>query len=63
MTKHRYTVQELEQMAANPWFTDREREAFHLYHQRGWAIEDVAAEMNCSRSTVNRMLSSLRGKC
>lgn len=60
--KYKYSPQDLERMAASPWLTDRERETFTLYHQRGWAIEDVAAELHCSRSTVNRALASIRTK-
>lgn len=62
MTKYKYSTDQLETMAANPWMSDRERSAFNLYYRRGWAIEDVAAEMNCSRSTINRALASIRQK-
>jgi len=47
-------------MAADPWMTDRERQAFDLVYRRGWAHEDAAAEMFCSRSTVDRALASIR---
>ena len=40
--------------------TDRERQAFELVYRRGWAHEDAAAEMYCSRSTVDRALASIR---
>lgn len=60
--KHRYSVEQLEQMSANPWLTDREREVFELYYRRGWAIEDIAAEMYLSRNTINNTLYSLRHK-
>lgn len=62
MTKYKYSREQLESMAANPWMSDRERGAFDLIYRRGWAIEDVAAEMNCSRSTINRTLASIRQK-
>lgn len=44
------------------WLSDRERQAFELYYRRGWAIEDVAAELYVSRNTVNRILASVRHK-
>nr|DAH39958.1 MAG TPA: Sigma-70, region 4 [Caudoviricetes sp.] len=49
-------------MSASKWLTDRERRVFSLYYQRGWAIEDVAAELDVSRGTVNNDLRSIRGK-
>ena len=60
--KYRYTTQQLEQISSNPWLTDREREVFELYYRRGWAIEDIAAEMYVSRNTINKTLYSLRQK-
>jgi DNA-binding NarL/FixJ family response regulator len=60
--KHTYNVDQLERMQNNPWLTDREREVFELYYRRGWAIEDVAAELYVSRNTVNNTLYSLRHK-
>lgn len=62
MTKYRFSLDQLEQMAVNPWLTDRERKAFDLYYRRGWAIEDVAAEMYVSRRTVDNDLASIRRK-
>lgn len=50
-------------MASNQWLTDRERQVFDLYYRRGWAIEDVAAELYVSRGTVNNCLRSIREKC
>lgn len=49
-------------MYDNPWLTDRERKAFDLYHRRGWNIEDVAAELDVSRRTVDNILRSIRDK-
>lgn len=49
-------------MGSCPWLTDREKKTFDLYYRRGWAIEDVAAEMYVSRGTVNNMLRSIRSK-
>lgn len=58
--KYRPTREQLERMAADPWATDREKQAFDLVYRRGWAHEDAAAEMYCSRSTVDRALASIR---
>lgn len=60
--KYKYSVAQLEEMSASPWLTDRERRVFSLYYQRGWAIEDVAAELDVSRGTVNNDLRSIRRK-
>lgn len=60
--KYTYTTEQLERMSGNPWLTDREREVFELYYRRGWAIEDIAAEMYVSRNTINNTLYSLRRK-
>lgn len=60
--KYKYSIDELSKMASNEWFTDRQRRIFDLYYRRGWAIEDVAAELYISRSTVNTELSIIRTK-
>lgn len=60
--KYVYTLQQLETMSACPWLTDRERQVFELYYRRGWAIEDVAAELYVHRNTVNNILRSIRKK-
>ena len=62
MTKFRFSPDQLERMAANPWLTDRERQAFDLFYRRGWAIEDVAAELYVTRRTVDSDLASIRRK-
>ena len=62
MTKYRFSPDQLEQMAVNPWLTDREKRAFDLFYRRGWAIEDVAAELYVSRRTVDNDLASIRRK-
>lgn len=49
-------------MAACPWLTDRERAVFDLYYRRGWAIEDIAAELYLSRRTVDYTLAQIREK-
>ena len=58
--KYKPSQAQLERMAADPWATDRERQAFDLVYRRGWAHEDAAAEMYCSRSTVDRALANIR---
>lgn len=60
--KYRYTVDQLDEIWRCPWLSDRERDVFELYYRRGWAIEDIAAELYCSRSTINNILRSIRGK-
>lgn len=60
--KYAYTPKQLEEMSNNKWLTDREREVFELYYRRGWAIEDIAAELYVSRNTINNALYSLRHK-
>ena len=49
-------------MASNPWLTDREKQVFELFYRQGWQIEDVAAELDVSRGTVNNILRSIREK-
>lgn len=61
--KYKYTPQQLAQMADNPWLTDRERQVFDLHYRRGWAQEDVAAELYLSRRSVCYSLKSIRQKC
>ena len=60
--KYTYTPEQLEKMSDSKWLTDREREVFELYYRRGWAIEDIAAELYVSRNTINNTLYSLRRK-
>lgn len=60
--KYQPTREQLERMAADPWATDRERKAFDLVYRRGWAHEDAAAEIYCSRSTLDRALASIRNR-
>ena len=62
--KINFTQQQLEHALNKIKFTDREREVINLYYFRGWYIEDVAAELDdgVSRSTINRILSSIRKK-
>lgn len=58
--KYHFTREVLERMDADHWMTDRERQAFDLVYRRGLAHEDAAAEMFCSKSTVDRALASIR---
>lgn len=60
--KYKYSTGELEHMSSCPWLTDREKKTFDLYYRRGWAIEDIAAEMYVSRGTINNTLRSIRNK-
>jgi len=60
--KFKYTPVQLDHMFSCPWMTDRERQIMELYYRRGWAIEDVAAELYISASTVKRALHSIRYK-
>jgi Sigma-70, region 4. len=49
-------------MQANYWLDDRERMVFDFFYRRGWHIEDIAAELDYSRSTITRVLKSMRTK-
>lgn len=60
--KYRFTVQQLEAMASNPWLTDREKQVFELFYRRGWEIERIAAELDVSRGTIDNILRSVREK-
>ena len=33
--KYRFTLQRLEEMASNPWLTDREKQVFELFYRQG----------------------------
>ncbi len=58
--KYDYSISELERMAASPWLTDRQRQVFDLKYRRGWAIDDIAAELYVGRRTVIRELAQIR---
>lgn len=60
--KYEMSQEQLQQMEAYPWLTDQERQAFELYYRHGWHLEDIAAEMDCSRKTVGNRLRSVRRK-
>ncbi len=40
--------------------TDREKKVYNLYFQRGWHIEDIAAELDVSRRTIGRLIASMQ---
>lgn len=61
--KYRPSIEQLEEAEQNRWLTDQERAIFNLYFRRGWRIEDIAAELDRSRSTVIRKLKCIRDKC
>lgn len=61
--KYKPSIEQLEEAEQNRWLTDKERRIFELYYRRGWRIEDIAAEIDYSRATVNRALKSIRNKC
>lgn len=60
--KYKYNIEQLKSMAGNPWLTDRERDIFERFYRREIAIEDIAAELDVSRGTVNNALRSIRHK-
>lgn len=62
MAKYKFPPEKLQQIENNRWLTDRERAVFELYYRRGWAIENVAAELDICRTTVNNDLKSIRDK-
>lgn len=60
--KYKYTISQLEKMDSCRWLTDHEREVFDLYYRRGWAIDDIAAELYCSPGKIKKDLRSIRDK-
>lgn len=52
---------EYEKLLAECGFTDAEKDVLRL-KRRGWANEDIAAELYCSRRTVGRRLRNIRRK-
>lgn len=57
-----FSRNELDTFERDPYLTDRERQIFTLYYRRGWKIEDVAAELYVSRSTIDKTLKKIRKK-
>lgn len=60
--KYKYSIEQLEAMDSCRWLTDHERQVFELYYQRGWAIDDIAAELYCSPGKIKKDLRSIREK-
>lgn len=60
--KYKYSVSQLEHMETCRWLTDHERQVFGLYYQRGWAIDDIAAELYCCPSKIKKDLRKIREK-
>lgn len=54
------TQEQKEILEKSRWLTDRQREIFELFYRRGWKIEDIAAELDYSRSTIIRDLKKIR---
>ncbi len=52
---------EYDRLVAQCGFTDSEIEVLG-YKRRGWANEDIAAEMYCSSRTVKRRVRSIKLK-
>ena len=61
--KYKYSIQQLQRMEQCRWLTDRERRVFNLYFRRGWATDDIAAELYLSPSAVKKSIRSIRLKC
>lgn len=60
--KYKFALPDLEKLLHSELLTDREHEVFKLYYIRGWAIENVAAEINVSRKTIDNILKNIREK-
>jgi DNA-directed RNA polymerase specialized sigma24 family protein len=60
--KYKYTIAQLEEMDSCKWLTDHERDVFDLYYRRGWAIDDIAAELYCSPGKIKKDLRNIREK-
>jgi DNA-binding NarL/FixJ family response regulator len=60
--KYKFTVEQLETMLSCKWLTDQEQEVFDFFYRRGWAIDDIAAELYCSPGTVKKCLRNIRAK-
>lgn len=60
--KYKFTVEQLETMLSCKWLTDQEQEVFDFFYRRGWAIDDIAAELYCSPGTVKKCLRNIRSK-
>lgn len=60
--KNKFDEAQLERMSAHPWLTDRERDVFERFYRHGQHIEDIAADLDVSRGTINNTLRSVRHK-
>ena len=60
--KYRYSVEQKERILTDPFLTDRERDVFVYIYLQGWHIEDVAAELEVSRGTINNILREIHAK-
>lgn len=58
-TKYNLTDAEKDKLERS-YLRDRERAVFKRFYRRGHSIEDIAAELDISRRTVDRELASLR---
>lgn len=58
-TKYNLTEAEKDKLERS-YLRDRERAVFKRFYRRGHSIEDIAAELDISRRTVDRELASLR---
>ena len=57
-----FNQEELEKMSKNEWLTLKERKVFEMFYRDGITIEEIAAELEVNRSTINRYLASIRKK-
>lgn len=62
MPKFEFSEIELECMSKHEWLTDREKDVFEMFYRRGLSIETIAANLDVNRSTINRILKSIRNK-
>lgn len=60
--KYEYSLAEKQAIINNPWLTDREKKVAHLFFKQGWKIEDIAAEVDYHRRTVDNDLKRIREK-
>ena len=58
--KYFYGRDEIERTMRSGWLTDREGQVAELYFRRGWRIDEIAAKLYTSRSTINRDLKRVR---
>lgn len=61
-TKIIFTEKQLSDIENSNKLSDRELKVFKLYYRREWNIEDIAAELDVSRRTIDTILKSIREK-